>query len=139
MCVSCSANNSRPQGMAAEAEERWGDTETFRESMRRTAGFKSSDWKRIQGNSQANLKALVTLMKAGRRPEDPEVQAEIARHHAGVEEFYPCSTEIYRGLAEMYLADERFRSYYEKHDLGLPEFLVAGMRHFCDRRDETTA
>ncbi len=37
--------------------------------------------------------------RAERDPGDPEVQALIARHHAWIENFYPCSSESTVGWA----------------------------------------
>lgn len=116
-----------------EARERWGDTDAYKESQRRVAQFTKDDWARIKSETDANLKALVDLMLAGKEPASPEVQAEIAKHHAGIERFYPCSPTMYRGLGEMYLADQRFADTYRQYHKDLPEFLVRGIHAFCDR------
>lgn len=122
-----------------EAKERWGHTDAYRQSQERVKGFKKEDWQAIQDATDANMKALVALMVAGKAPTDPEVQAEIAKHHAGIERFYECSTQIYRGLGEMYLADQRFGDFYRKYHTDLPEFLVQGMRAFCDGKEAPAA
>jgi len=51
----------------------------------------------------------------------------VARHHAWIETFYPCSAEIYRGLAQMYVEHPEFRAFYEKVEPGLAEYLSAAM------------
>lgn len=117
-----------------EAKERWGHTEAYRQSRERVAKLTKEDWKRMSQETDANLRAFVTLMTAGMTPESPEVQAEVAKHHAGIGRFYDCSLEMYRGLADMYIADQRFADFYRKYDADLPEFLVAAMRAYCDRK-----
>jgi hypothetical protein len=117
-----------------EAEERWGRTEAYRQSRERVAKFTKDDWKRISGETDVNLRALVALMTTGKKPGSPEVQAEVARHHAGIGRFYDCSIEIYRGLADLYLADQRFADFYRKYHAELPEFLAVAMRAYCDRK-----
>ncbi len=118
-----------------EAQQRWGHTDAYRQSQERVKGFNKQDWQAIQDATNANIKALVTLMVAGKMPDDPDVQAEIANHHAGIERFYTCTPQIYRGLADMYVADQRFGDFYRKYHPDLPEFLAKGMRLFCDARE----
>jgi len=37
--------------------------------------------------------------------------------------FYDCTLEIHTGLAEMYLADERFTAHYENQRAGLAQYV----------------
>ncbi len=127
--------SEQPAEYAREAKARWGRTKAYRQSQERVAKFTKEDWQRMSRETDANLKALVALMIAGWSPESPEVQAEIAKHHAGIERFYDCSTAIYRGLAAMYLADQRFADFYRKYHRNLPEFLSRGMISFCVQRE----
>lgn len=118
-----------------EAKERWGHTDAYRQSQERAAKMTKADWAQMQAESDANLKALVALMEAGKTPDSPEVQAEIARHHAGIGRFYDCAPAMYRNLGDMYLADQRFADTYRKWHPDLPEFLVKGIHAFCDRQE----
>ena len=47
--------------------------------------------------------------------------------------FYPCSRAMHEGLAEMYLADERFASKINEHAEGLTTFLVDAIRANASR------
>jgi hypothetical protein len=67
-----------------------------------------------------------------RDPSDAEVQAVVARHHAWIENFYPCSAEIYRGLAQLYVDHPEFRAFYENVQPGLAEFLSAAMEIYAE-------
>lgn len=118
-----------------QAQERWGQTDAYHQSQERVKGFKKEDWQAIQVSTDANLKALVVLFEAGKTSTDRDVQAEIANHHAGIERFYTCPNQIYRGLADMYLADQRFGDFYRKYHPDLPEFLAKGIHAFCDARE----
>ncbi len=126
----------QPAEYEREARERWGHTEAYRQSRERAAKFTKEDWQRLSRETDDNLKALVALMTAGWSPESPEVQAEIAKHHAGIERFYDCSTAIYRGLAEMYVVDQRFADFYRKDHPDLPGFLSRGMISYCVQREQ---
>jgi hypothetical protein len=63
-----------------------------------------------------------------RDPADPEVQRWIGRHHRQINDrFYACSAEVYRGLGDMYVQDERFTAFYDKVKPGLATFMRDAM------------
>ena len=114
-----------------EAQQRWGHTEAYRESQRRTSRYSKAEWGAIQAEGQAYTVALAGLME--RDPADPEVQAQIARHHKLIDErFYPCPPEIFRALGEGYVADERFTAFYDKVKPGLAAFMRDAMAVYAD-------
>ena len=43
----------------AEVQERWGDTDAYKESSRRTKQYSESDWATIKGQSEAIEAGLV--------------------------------------------------------------------------------
>jgi DNA-binding transcriptional MerR regulator len=115
-----------------EARQRWGHTEAYRESTRRAKSYTKADWDAIKQESEQINQGLAALV--GRDPADPEVQEWIRRHHQQINDrFYTCSTEIYRGLADMYVQDERFTATYEKIRPGMAQFMRAAMHVYCDR------
>ena len=131
-----SLSTERIEEYKKEAKERWGSADAYRQSQERAKEFTKDDWKKMSERTDADLRAMVALMAAGKSPESAEVQAEVSVHHAGIERFYDCSTQIYRGLGDMYLADHRFGDFYRKYHADLPEFLVKAMRAFCDLREK---
>ena len=118
-----------------EAREMY-DPELVEESERRVKGMSREQWKAVQAEGQAVTTGIADLMD--RDPGDAEVQAVVARHHAWIENFYPCSAEIYRGLAQGYVEHPEFRAFYEKVHPGLAEYLSAAMQIYAtevlDRR-----
>jgi hypothetical protein len=100
-----------------EVRERWGDTEAYRESTRRVAGYKPEDWRMIRSESEAVVRDFVALLRAGEPARGAGARAVAERHREHISRwFYPCSVQIHRGLGEMYVADERFtRTYEEEH------------------------
>lgn len=42
------------------------------------------------------------------------------------------SKEAHKGLAEMYVADERFKAYYDSIEAGCAEFLRDAIRIYCE-------
>lgn len=113
-----------PARYADEAEQRWGDTDAYRESRRRTSAYTKSDWIAIRAESADIDGAFVGAMRAG-EPADGDVATAIAeRHRVHISErFYDCGYEMHRGLAEMYVADERFTANYEKQAAGLAQYI----------------
>ncbi len=61
-----------------------------------------------------------------------EVQQLIAQHHRHIGNFWEATEEGYRGLAELYISDERFAAYYNKLQPGLASFLHKAMLYYCD-------
>lgn len=115
-----------------EARQRWGHSKEYQESAQRTKKYTKEDWAAIQAESSEIAHAIASLMD--RQPSDPEVQAWIRRHHQQINDrFYTCSTEVYRGLGDLYVADERFTAYYEKIRPGMAQFMQAAMHSYCDK------
>jgi hypothetical protein len=108
-----------------EAEERWGQSEAWRQSQERTKHWTKADYDRIKRDGREFVKVLAAAMD--RDPSSPEVQALVAQHRAGINVFYDCTDEIYAGLAEMYVADPRFTKYYDRERPGLAAFLREAM------------
>lgn len=109
---------------AQEAEARWGQTDAFKESQRRTAKYGEADWAQMGVEQTAVLEAFLAAFGAGLTPDSVEAAAAAEAHRQQITKwFYPCSYEIQVGLAEMYVADERFKAYYDGHAVGLAKFV----------------
>ena len=113
-----------PDEHAQEAEERWGDTDAWRESRRRTATYTKDDWQRMAEEAQATTAAFAAAMGGGKDPGDEPVMDLAEEHRQHITRwFYDCTFEIHRGLAEMYVADPRFAANYDKVAPGLSAFI----------------
>jgi ElaB/YqjD/DUF883 family membrane-anchored ribosome-binding protein len=123
-----------------DAKERWGHTEAYKESERRTAKFTKEDWDRIKAEIDDIFKTLGDLMEQGKEPSDDEVQQQIKRWYDHINEtYYSCPVEMFRCLADMYVDDPRFTATYDKIRPGLAVFKRDAMRVFCDRMSEKTS
>jgi DNA-binding transcriptional MerR regulator len=123
-----------PARYAAEARERWGDTDAYKESARRTKGYTKEDWARHRAESEAIYTDAAALMRAGRNPADAEAVAVAERHRLLIDRwFYPCSHETHRGLASLYESDSRYAAGMDSHAPGLAAFLIAAIRANADR------
>lgn len=92
---------------AQEVKERWGGTQAYAQSEKKTAAYGKADWQ----NVQAGMTALMEQFAAVRDllAEDAAVQALVHDWKAYITaNFYECTDEILKGLGQMYTADERF-------------------------------
>lgn len=113
-----------PRQFADEVEERWGDTDAYAESKRRSAKYGRAEWAAIRDEGEA-IEAGFAAAIAGGLPADGEAAMDLAeqhRQHIG-RWFYPCGYEMHRGLAEMYVADPRFAEHYERRAAGLSSYV----------------
>lgn len=108
---------------AVEAEERWGQTDAWKQSQQRAAALTKQDWIEVKAEGDALLADLARAKRAGVTPGSPEADELAARHRATIERFYECGGEMHRGLVEMYVADERFTAYYDDVEPGLAQFV----------------
>jgi len=108
---------------AAEAEERWGDTDAWKQSQQRVSKFIKQDWLDVKAEGDALLEALAEAKRNGVAPGSAQANELAERHRASIERYYDCGDEMHRNLAEMYLADERFTRYYDDVESGLAQFV----------------
>ena len=108
----------------AEAEQRWGDTDAWAQSRRRTRSYDKADWQRIKDEGAEVERRFVALLTAGEPAGSVAAMdvAEQAREHLS-RWFYDCPPEMHAGLGRMYVEDERFTAYYERQAAGLAEFV----------------
>jgi DNA-binding transcriptional MerR regulator len=113
-----------PGQYGAEVEERWGETDAFKEARRRVGGYTKADWLAMKAEGQAAVEAVVAAMRAGKPADSTEAMDGAEMHRAQIDRwFYPVSSEMHIGLAEMYLADPRFGATYESIAPGLAQYL----------------
>ena len=117
-----------------EVRQRWGQSEAYRESSRRTARYGKKDWERIKAEGEQLQRDLAAQLEAGRAPTDPGVMDLAERHRQYISRwFYPCSYEIHRGLGELYVSDSRFTENIDRVLPGLARFTCEAFRANAER------
>jgi len=116
---------------ADEVKQKYGKTNAYKESQRKTSKYTKNDWDIIIKSQNEIYIKLADLMDKG--IENEEVQKVVGewRQHIN-NNFYTCSAEIFRGLAQMYIYDERFTNNIDKIKPGLATFLSESMEVYCD-------
>jgi MerR family transcriptional regulator, thiopeptide resistance regulator len=113
-----------PTQYAGEAEEKWGSTDAYRESHRRTSSYTKEDWQRERDESAAIEEELAACLRAGLPTDSEGARLAAERHRLHIDTwFYPCSHDMQVGLADMYVADARFTARYDEREPGLAEYL----------------
>lgn len=107
-----------------EVQERWGETDAYKESARRTATYTKADWERFKQESEEIGLALAAAMDTGLPADSAEAMDAVERARLQIDTwFYPCSHEMHNNLAEMYIADPRFTATYEKQRVGMAQYV----------------
>ena len=109
----------------AEAKERWGSTDAYKEYEQKA-----------QKNSPSD--ALMALFaEAGKlrhlSPDSAEAQAAVANIQAFItDHYYTCTKPILSGLGQMYVADERFKTNIDAAGgEGCAEFVSKAIEIYC--------
>jgi MerR family transcriptional regulator, thiopeptide resistance regulator len=111
-------------GYAAEAQQRWGDSEAWAQSQARARSHTKEQWQQIKAEGDAVNARFVELLRAGVPAGWPEARdtAEAARRQI-CRWFYDCPPQLHAGIAEMYVADPRFTQTYEDLAPGLAQYV----------------
>ncbi len=125
------------EGLPKEQVERWKrevneryDPKTVAESNRRVHAMSKERWNAVKAEGDAVSRRMAELME--RPASDPEVQATIARQHAWIENFYPCSAEMFAGLGRHYAEHPEFRATYDRYRPGLADFMRDAMAYYAE-------
>jgi len=116
-----------------EAEQRWGDTDAWAQSQRRTSKLTKQQWTEIKETGDDLNRRLAAAMQGGAAPDSTEAMDLAEEHRLGIQTFYDCPPEMHRGLGEMYIADERFTRTYEDVAPGLAAWLRDAINANADR------
>lgn len=117
-----------------EVRARWGDSDAYRESARRTRAYTKDDWATIKAEDEQLLAELAAALAQGLAPTAEPVLALAERHRLHIDRwFYPCSPAMHAGLGQMYLADARFTAHYEAVRPGLAAFVAAAWQANAER------
>lgn len=104
----------------AEAEQRWGETDAYRQSRRRTADYTRQDWEELKTESEAIMLRIAEVYRSGAPADSDAAMDAVEAHRLQItERFYDCSHEMQVALGEGYVQDPRFTATYETIEPGL--------------------
>lgn len=131
--------NFKPESHADEVKERWGDTDAYRESARRTATYGKADWLAIKHETDAIESGFASLLASGSSPHSADALEFAEAHRRSISKwFYDCGHDLHRCLAEMYSSDPRFTAHYDDIAPGLAQFVHDAIVANADRHGAAT-
>lgn len=127
-------DNSEFEKYKAEAKERWGKTEAYKEYEEKTKNH-SQEQVQDAGEGLMNLLSeFAVCLKKGGKADSDEAQALVEKLQNYItDNYYTCTKEILAGLGQMYVLDERFRSNINKNGDGTAEFISEAIRVYTDK------
>jgi len=117
-----------------EAQQRWGHTDAYKQSVQRTKNWTKADYKKVAIEGETITRAIAENIEKG--IESKEVQRQIEKHFKHISQFYDCSYEMYRNLGKMYVDDKRFTAYYDNFHPGLAEFMHNAIDIYCKTHEK---
>ena len=112
----------------AEARERWGNTDAYREHEQKTKNYIKEKWTEANDGLMAIFAEFAVCKDSGESADSDEAQALVTKLQAHITaNYYTCTDEILAGLGKMYVADERFKKNIDKYGEGTAEFASAAI------------
>lgn len=117
---------------AAEAKEKWGNTDAYKEHSAKTSAYSGEKWAEVNSGMEAIMKKFAECKLSGAVPEDAAAQSLVKKWQDFItKNHYTCTKEILAGLGEMYSADERFTANIDKYGEGTAQFMTDAIRAYC--------
>jgi len=120
-----------------EAIEKWGE-DTILRSEKALLEMPKLNLEQLKAEQKDVFEKLRQL--SHQDPESEPVQEQIARHYANIRSFWGVSdpTDLkaatYKGLAQLYITDDRYMAQNGMPDLGFGAFMHQAMIYFADAR-----
>ncbi len=125
-------DNNEFEKYMSEAEEKWGQTDAYREYEEKNANYSELKQNDLITQMERIMADFALCMKNGETPDSAETQnlVKVLQSHI-TENYYLCTNEILAGLGQMYVADERFRNNIDKHADGTAAFISKAIEVYC--------
>ena len=124
-----------PAQHEAEVQERWGETDAYAQSKRRTAAYSKDDWLRIKAEGADIEARFAAALRSGVAADSAQAMDLAEEHRQQItRNFYDCPPEMHAGLGRMYVEDERFTAHYEEIAPGLAQYVSTAVQANAARR-----
>jgi hypothetical protein len=108
----------------SEVQQRWGDTEAYRQSQAKTSKYSKDDFEAAKVDQEAATELFVYAFGNSLPIDSPKAQEAVRAHRDAITKwFYDCSVEMQKNLAVMYIEDPRFKEYYDGRVRGLAQYV----------------
>lgn len=108
----------------SEVQERWGDTDAYRQSKAKTSKYSKEDFEAAKIDQEAATELFVYAFGNSLPIDSPKAQEAVRAHRDAITKwFYDCSIDMQKNLALMYIEDPRFKEYYDGRVRGLAQYV----------------
>ena len=132
--VMAAFNNSEFDKYKAEAKEKWGKTDAYKEYAEKAKSYSKEKWSSLAEGMDHIMEEFSVCLKSGATPDSAEAQNLVKMLQSHISEnYYLCTNEILAGLGQMYVADERFKNNIDKHADGTAAFICEAIGIYCKK------
>lgn len=125
-------DNSEFERYKAEAQERWGNTDAYKEHAQKTKGYGKDKWSNLAADMDIIFDEFAICMKNNDTHDSEKTQKLVKKLQNHItENYYTCTNEILYGLGQMYVADERFKKNIDKHADGTAAYVREAISYYC--------
>ncbi|MFA9378747.1 MAG: MerR family transcriptional regulator [Lachnotalea sp.] len=119
---------------AAEVKERWGKTDAYAESQKKTSTYNKQQWDVLNGEGAFLLQKFGECRNINA---DSKTAQELVKQWQNfiTSNFFQCTNEILAGLGLMYVNDERFKTNIDKNGEGTAEFMAMAIKSFVSSKN----
>ena len=114
----------------AEAKQRWGETDAYKEHEQKTTDYTKDKWQEVNDGLMRVFTKFAECKKEGNSAESEKAQSLVKELQNYItENYYTCTKDILAGLGQMYVADERFKANIDKNGDGTAEFVLQAIEN----------
>ena len=125
-------DNSEFEKHKVEAQEKWGTTDAYKEHKEKTKNYSKQKWNDLAAGMDRIMAEFAVCMGNGETPDSTNAQKLVQKLQSYItENYYLCTNNILAGLAQMYVADRRFKDNIDKHADGTAEFILEAVKVYC--------
>lgn len=118
----------------AEAEQRWGESDAWKQSRRRTATYTKDDWVAIKAEADASIAGFAAALRAGEAADGAVATALAEAHREHLTRwFYACDHRQHRALAALYVSDPRYLESWDEVAPGFSRYVHDAILANADR------
>ena len=119
--------------LAEEAKQKWGKTAAYAEYEKNTEGKTDMQMNEKEAALMRQFSEIGKLKDFAPESEEAQAAAESLRRFIS-KNFYNCTPEIFEGLGEMYIADDRFKANIDAAGgEGTAEFISRAIKAYCEK------
>lgn len=126
-------DNSEFEKIKAEAKEKWGYTEEYKEHAKRTEDYSEQKWNSLSREMEHIMTEFAICMSKEEAPDSAEAQQLVKKLQNHItENYYTCTNKILLNLGQMYVTDERFKNNIDKNSDGTAAFICEAIKVYCN-------